>query len=66
MPAYNEMATLEEILSRVQAVGIDKEIIVVDDGSTDVLAACSAIGIRSVIEIVRHALGRSEVTPCDQ
>jgi len=35
MPAYNEMATIEEILSRVQAIAIDKEIVVIDDGSTD-------------------------------
>lgn len=35
MPVYNEMATIKEILARVQAVDIDKEIILVDDGSTD-------------------------------
>jgi glycosyltransferase involved in cell wall biosynthesis len=35
VPAYNERATIEEVLSRVQAVKIDKEVIVVDDGSTD-------------------------------
>lgn len=35
IPAYNERATIEEILRRVQAVEIDKEILIVDDGSTD-------------------------------
>jgi len=35
MPAYNEIATIEEILCRVQAIDIDKEIIVVDDASKD-------------------------------
>jgi glycosyltransferase involved in cell wall biosynthesis len=35
MPVYNERATIEEILFRVQAVNIEKEIIVVDDGSSD-------------------------------
>src|SRR5258708_4605304 len=35
MPAYNEMATIEEILCRVQAIAIDKEIVVIDDGSKD-------------------------------
>ena len=35
MPAYNEVETLEEILYRVQTVDVEKEIIVVDDGSTD-------------------------------
>ncbi len=37
MPVYNEVATLEEIVRRVMKVdvGMDKEIIMVDDGSTD-------------------------------
>ena len=35
IPAYNEIATIAQVLSRVRAVNIDKEIIVVDDGSTD-------------------------------
>ncbi len=33
--AYNEGAFIEEILRRIQAVGLEEEIIVVDDGSTD-------------------------------
>ncbi len=35
MPVYNERAYIEEVLKRVQEVDIDKEIIIVDDGSTD-------------------------------
>jgi glycosyltransferase involved in cell wall biosynthesis len=35
IPVYNERETIEELLRRVQAVEIEKEIIVVDDGSTD-------------------------------
>jgi glycosyltransferase involved in cell wall biosynthesis len=35
IPVYNERSTIEELLVRVQAVDIDKEIIVVDDGSMD-------------------------------
>ncbi|MEY4578636.1 MAG: hypothetical protein RL701_3339 [Pseudomonadota bacterium] len=35
IPAYNEQATLEEIVRRVETVPVDKEIIVVDDCSTD-------------------------------
>jgi glycosyltransferase involved in cell wall biosynthesis len=35
IPVYNERETLHEILRRVAASRIDKEIIVVDDGSTD-------------------------------
>jgi glycosyltransferase involved in cell wall biosynthesis len=35
MPVYNERATIEEILARVAAVPVRKELIVVDDCSTD-------------------------------
>ncbi len=35
IPVYNEAGTIKEILNRVEAVPQDKEIIVVDDGSTD-------------------------------
>ena len=35
IPVYNERATIEEIVRRVQAVDVDKEILIVDDGSTD-------------------------------
>ena len=39
IPVYNEMKTIEEILLRVQAsdvgLGKDREIVIVDDGSTD-------------------------------
>jgi glycosyltransferase involved in cell wall biosynthesis len=44
IPVFNESKTIEEILRRVQSVdaGLDKEIIVVDDGSTD--------GTREILE----------------
>lgn len=35
MPIYNEKETLEKIVEKVQKVSIEKEIIMVDDGSTD-------------------------------
>lgn len=35
MPAYNEIETIEEIVARVRAVPIDKEIIIIDNCSTD-------------------------------
>jgi len=35
VPVYNEVATVRTLLERVMAVRIPKEIIVVDDGSTD-------------------------------
>ncbi len=35
VPVYNERATIRQILAKVRAVAIDKEVIVVDGGSTD-------------------------------
>ena len=35
IPVFNERATLESLVDRVAAVPIDKEIILIDDGSTD-------------------------------
>jgi glycosyltransferase involved in cell wall biosynthesis len=35
IPVYNEHAFIEEVLSRVQAAPFQKEILVIDDGSTD-------------------------------
>lgn len=35
IPVYNEKRTVGEIVSRVQAVPVDKEIVLVDEGSTD-------------------------------
>ncbi|MBI3551229.1 MAG: glycosyltransferase family 2 protein [Elusimicrobia bacterium] len=35
IPVYNERATIKELLERVRRLALDKEIIVVDDGSKD-------------------------------
>ncbi len=35
VPAYNEESTIGEVLERVSALDLDKQIVVVDDGSTD-------------------------------
>jgi glycosyltransferase involved in cell wall biosynthesis len=35
VPVYNERSTVLELLERVDALGLDRQIVVVDDGSTD-------------------------------
>lgn len=42
IPVYNEVETIDQVISRVKSVAIEHEIIVVDDGSTD--------GTRAVLE----------------
>jgi glycosyltransferase involved in cell wall biosynthesis len=54
IPVYNERATIEEVLRRVVAVNLDKEIIVVDDCSTD--------GTRQWLEGARERLGIQLIT----
>ena len=60
MPVYNEEAGLETILRRVNAVNMDKEIIVVDDCSSDrtaeILEQIDIPGLR----VIRHAVNRGK------
>ena len=35
IPAYDERATILEVLDRIEELGLDRQLIVVDDGSTD-------------------------------
>src|SRR5438445_10394863 len=52
IPVYNEKGTIEEILRRVQETPLRKEVIVVDDCSTD--------GTRQILEAMAARQGRGE------
>ncbi len=62
MPCYNEAATLPAILQAVRAVTLDKEIIAVDDHSTDeTLAILQAEAARDPhLRVVRHPRNRGK------
>ncbi len=49
IPAYNEAATIGEVLERIAGLGLDAQVIVVDDGSTDETAAIARAGGATVI-----------------
>jgi glycosyltransferase involved in cell wall biosynthesis len=61
VPAFNEVATIEELLRRVDALEMEKQIIVVDDGSTDdTLAAAEAWARDRDYVIVLHQENRGK------
>ena len=49
IPAYNEAATIGEVLVRIAALKLDAQVIVVDDGSTDETAAIAEGAGASVV-----------------
>jgi glycosyltransferase involved in cell wall biosynthesis len=63
IPVFNERGTIAEILQKVQAVDIPKEIIIVDDGSTDgtrdILQAIAANGTQNQSDITTPPGGLS-------
>lgn len=65
IPAYNEAATIGEVLDRIAMLGFDKQVIVVDDGSTDATAeiASNHAGVKVLRQensgkgaAIRHAI----------
>lgn len=60
IPVYNEVNTIKQILEKINAVNIDKEIIVVDDGSYDgtdkVLRDCSY----DKLKVIHHTSNRGK------
>jgi glycosyltransferase involved in cell wall biosynthesis len=66
VPVYNEVSTLREIVSRVAAVDLEKQIILVDDGSTDgsreLLGELQSGGLSAWTQGERPARGTNEVT----
>lgn len=60
MPVYNEEAGLETILRRVQAVPVEKEIVVVDDCSTDGTSRILEAIELPELKVFRHQVNRGK------
>jgi len=57
IPVYNERDTIREILDRVLAVDLDKEVVIVDDGSVDgtgEILSGLAISPDYTVKVIRH------------
>tara|TARA_Y100000590_G_C15741369_1_gene1020375 strand:+ start:2115 stop:2792 length:678 start_codon:yes stop_codon:yes gene_type:complete len=58
IPVYNEKATCQELIERVKAVGIEKQIIVVNDGSND--GSRELLESISGIHLIHHELNEGK------
>jgi glycosyltransferase involved in cell wall biosynthesis len=66
IPVFNEERTIGHLLEAVLAAPYDKQVIVVDDGSTDgtarAIEECHLVRQRAPVEIIRHAGNRGKGT----
>jgi len=60
IPVYNEENTIRELLTRVQKVPLDKEIVVVDDGSNDHTHEILNSFNDGTIRVYRHSRNRGK------
>jgi glycosyltransferase involved in cell wall biosynthesis len=62
MPCYNESATLPSILAKVRAIDLEKQIIAVDDHSTDATyqILCEEAAADPSMTVVRHPSNRGK------
>lgn len=65
IPVYNEEKTIREIIERVQAVPIEKEIIAVDDCSTDnTMVELQKLEAEGVIRLFKHPVNQGKGAAC--
>lgn len=62
IPIYNEASTLVPLLTRVRAVPVEKEILVVDDGSDEATKRQLSQAVSDQIQLLTHPTNRGKGT----
>lgn len=60
VPVYNEEKTIRQIIEKINSVNIDKEIIVVDDGSTDGTGKALRDTVFPGLKVIHHSSNRGK------
>ena len=60
IPVYNEVNTIKQVLEKINSVNIDKEIIAVDDGSTDGTDKALRDLHYDALKIIHHSSNRGK------
>ena len=60
IPVYNEAKTIREILERINSINIDKEIVLVDDGSTDGIDRVLPGLLYPNLTVIHHSTNRGK------
>ncbi|MEI6631738.1 MAG: glycosyltransferase family 2 protein [bacterium] len=60
VPVYNEAGTIRQILEKIRLIAIDKEIIVVDDGSSDGTGKILRELEEDSVKIIHHSTNRGK------
>lgn len=60
IPVYNEAKTIRQILEKIRAVNIDKEVIVIDNGSTDNTGSILKSLEHDNLKVIYHVVNRGK------
>src|SRR3989339_2270519 len=60
VPCYNERNTIREVVSRVESLSFEKQIIIVDDGSTDENRDVLQELKSNTVQVIRHDQNRGK------
>ena len=60
VPVYNEAGTIQAIIGKIQSLPLDKEIVVVDDGSSDDTGKLLRLMRQDGLKVIHHTTNRGK------